>query len=325
MDDSSGDFSLVELLRPLYLQRKVLVWGSAVILGVCLLAGLWVAFGRDRDRSTFVEVRVAQPLFYKDLQEIQRSFFKPETKTSITYMEGETDPHFPKGKDAFIGYFDAQGVWTQTGITQLYVRGEATPSQVQQRMIQFQEEHILSWVTQNQLRRFKQPHDVVSLLRAVQKTEERLLMLKGFQASYPSLIRSNLVLNNAVVPVESQIMAAELQLQGFRAVLADQTLDQLRGTFYEQLAKLKAGEPLPSLEVPAEFLPQLNLEKANLEWVLADAKATIRVLTQALVRQMPAPPLGKDLVPVALAFLALEVLLVLSLYAVHFARRLKGS
>ena len=93
---SSGDFSLVELLRPLYLQRKVLVWGSAVILGVCLLAGLWVAFGRDRNSSTFVEVRVAQPLFYKDLQEIQRSFFKPETKTSITYMEGETDPHFPK-------------------------------------------------------------------------------------------------------------------------------------------------------------------------------------------------------------------------------------
>ncbi|MEI8095211.1 MAG: hypothetical protein WCG80_13465 [Spirochaetales bacterium] len=246
----NDEISLVDLVMPLYRQRRVLTVGAIVLAAVCLLGALASSWYQRTTAGTQYKVNLAVGMAYDDFQGLLGFQWPGLGTLGLSYRSGDKDPRYPTGHDSFAGYYEG-GKLVQTEVDSLTVSATAgTPLALQDFLVKEQTFKAANDAIRGKLAEVASPGpaaklNVVDLIRGLQKIEDKLVLLKGFQATYPSLIRSNLTLNDKVVPVETQIMDAELARKGLKESLDDLALQRVIQHFYRAIPDL--ADPVPEL------------------------------------------------------------------------------
>ncbi|MEI8095210.1 MAG: hypothetical protein WCG80_13460 [Spirochaetales bacterium] len=334
----SDDISLVDLIRPLHERRRLLLSAVLLLALVCLGFALWTVLAQEAKQTQAFVVKLAQPLAFKDFQDVAAQVDKSSNgMLTVDYKRTPQDQRFPKGRDPFEGYFDDKGQWTQVSLDTLYFQGPAIAASLKATLIEFQTQRVLTRLIDDQIKRYSVPRDLVGLLRAEQKTQERLALLGQFEGTYPSLIRPNLTLNDRVIPVESQIMSAQLELQNLKGQHNDIALDELRSAYYQAILGLLRDSKLsPTTAIAvayqtviagttAPLAQQLASERTNLEYFVADRTATIPVLTSVVEVHVAKPSVTKELGLIAVWFAGGLLALLVVIYTLAFAARFRAN
>jgi len=377
----ADEISLVDLVMPLYRRKKFLGLGAVVLAVGCVVGTFALDWVTRATGGTSYIVNLAVGMSYDDFRQLNGMEWPGLGKLGFTYKFGDKDPRFPTGRDSFVGYYEANKLIQADVDTVMVSATNGTIGNLQDFVVKEQafkaihdliSDNLKSVIPTVPIDLFKlvdplKPVDptqkltVVDLIRELQKIEEKIALLQKFQSIYPSLIRSNLTLNDKVVPVETQIMDAELNRKLLRETLDDIALKRAIQYFYraipdlsdpvvEALKKLRdktlvmpdlqAGilsrvaiafdqtmtkfnfEETPTSLTRAQLEDYLASERNNLERTLIDQLSAISLQTK-VAEQGIAGSLSDQIKTMALVFVAGLFLLVLWVYGAQLAGRLR--
>ncbi len=314
--EHSEELSLYDLVRPLIKYWKIVVWGSGASLAIALAFFVFIPRtyaarvdfsmmpidfqtystiigqlqNRDMHDNFFTKARLGiEPKSYFVPKEISK-----DTVTALGYIElSYPSPYIGKdGVDLFKGYFDSTKKLVQNPQSDFFFSFETQDGnreEAEKIAVAISSHYLpVSWekakldraVFAMQLANLTPDINMASYERELERLRGTISQLEQFQREYPSLIRSNLTLNDQMVPVEVQLMNVRNRVKAINDTMDDYYINQARFFAYLRFSEAYRMLSLSSAD-PAAFIEY----RKNLTAVIEKAF----VIDASLQKKMPPP------------------------------------